>query len=49
MILDKEETEELATFLVNVKSLLLETDLNTSTKGMIIYDQANDWLVKLEK
>jgi hypothetical protein len=47
MILDKEESEELTKFMEQVKGFILSTKKEKTNVGMKIWDESNEWLVKL--
>jgi uncharacterized FlaG/YvyC family protein len=49
MIIDKEETEDLAKFLTKVQDFLESTELENTNVGMDIHEKCNDWLIKIGK
>jgi hypothetical protein len=49
MIIDKEESEDLAKLLDEVIEFIEQTEKEQTNVGMKLYDKCNDWLVKLGK
>lgn len=49
MIIDKEEVEELASLLEKTKDFIEQTEMEATNVGMKLYEQCNDWLVKIRK
>jgi uncharacterized FlaG/YvyC family protein len=49
MIIDKEETEDLAKLFTKVQDFLESAELENTNVGMDIHEKCNDWLVKIGK
>lgn len=49
MIIDKEETEDLAKLLDSIQEFIVSTEMETTNAGMKLYDKCNEWLVKIGK
>lgn len=49
MILDTEEQENLGELLENIIEFIEQTEKENTNNGMKLYDECNDWLIKLGK
>ena len=49
MILDKQETEQLAEFMKRVQEFLIATKKERTNVGMKMWDEAHEWLIKIGK
>ena len=49
MIIDKEEQEDLTKLLEKVIEFLETTEMEKTNVGMRLYDDCNEWLIKLGK
>jgi len=49
MTIDQEEIENLAKLLENTIEFIEQTEKENTNFGMKLYDECNDWLIKLGK
>ena len=49
MLIDKEETEDLAKLLEETIEFIEQTEMESTNVGFKLYDKCNEWLIKLGK